>query len=179
MASTQWEYGEQNRATAKCLLTLTVPEAGGHDSSLVSLTMSHGSNKWRSLHFCSFLHWPNCFTCRHRAFDSSVFLPCGQQDTDLDKRILMWNYPITVLRQQIPKYQFWQKFTALLPNKLPCKVLKYSFVQYSLLKNDLCHFSTDKTSPVDGKIWSPSSTIPWRIVCCLISLYASSPLSDE
>ena len=76
-----WRTKQSNR---NITLTLIVPEAGGHDCSLVSLTMSHGNNRWRSVHFCSFLHLPNCFTCRHRALDSSVFLPCAQKDSSLN-----------------------------------------------------------------------------------------------
>ena len=54
---------------------------------------------------------------------------------------------------QIPKYQFWWKFTNVLPKKLPQKVINYCSVHFSLLQNDLCCYSTDGILSTDGKIW--------------------------
>ena len=46
----------------------------------------------------------------------------------------------------------------LLQTKLPLKVLKYSFVHFSLLKNNLCHSPTDRFTSGDGKIWCLQNT---------------------
>lgn len=63
--------------------------------------------------------------------------------------ICWWKHLVSVYiwAEQIQKYQFWLK-----QKTAPESTLKYSSVHVSLLKNDPCWSSTNRTSSTDGNI---------------------------